>query len=52
MAYFAEINILKRVTRVIAVYDEDTQDENGNEVESDEFPTRLSLRKLLFYLNC
>ena len=34
MAYFAEIDILKRVTRVIAVYDEDTQDENGNEVES------------------
>ena len=33
MAYFAEIDILKRVTRVIAVYDEDTQDDNGNEVE-------------------
>tara|TARA_Y100000034_G_C6671511_1_gene294829 strand:+ start:218 stop:619 length:402 start_codon:yes stop_codon:yes gene_type:complete len=34
MAYFAEIDILKRVTRVISVYDEDTQDENGNEDES------------------
>jgi hypothetical protein len=33
MAYFAEIDVLKRVTRVIAVYDEDTQDDNGNEVE-------------------
>ena len=34
MAYFAEIDVLKRVTRVIKVYDEDTQDENGIEVES------------------
>ena len=34
MAYFAEIDVLKRVTRVIKVADEDTQDENGNEVES------------------
>jgi len=34
MAYFAEIDALKRVTRVIKVYDEDTQDENGVEVES------------------
>jgi hypothetical protein len=34
MAYFAEIDESSIVTRVIAVSDEDTQDENGNEVES------------------
>tara|TARA_R100000322_G_scaffold146181_1_gene102375 strand:+ start:144 stop:542 length:399 start_codon:yes stop_codon:yes gene_type:complete len=34
MAYFAEIDALKRVVRVIKVYDEDTQDENGVEMES------------------
>ena len=33
MAHFAEIDILKRVTRVIVVDDKDTQDKNGNEVE-------------------
>ena len=34
MAHFAEIDVLKRVTQVIVVGDKDTQDENGNEVES------------------
>ena len=34
MAYFAEIDVLKRVTRVIKIADEDTQDESGKEVES------------------
>jgi|TARA_Y100000296_G_C5013788_1_gene176446 hypothetical protein len=34
MAYFAKLNELNEVTQVIAVADKDTQDENGNEVES------------------
>jgi len=34
MAHFAQINNSSIVTRVIAVYDEDTQDDSSNEVES------------------
>jgi hypothetical protein len=34
MAHFAEIDILKRVLRILVVDDKDTQDKNGNEVES------------------
>ena len=34
MAHFAEINDLKKVIRVLVVDDRDTQDENGDEVES------------------
>ena len=34
MAYFAEIDAAKKVIRVIAVGDKDTQDKEGNEVES------------------
>ena len=34
MAHFAEIDDSNRVIRVVVVDDKDTQDENGNEVES------------------
>jgi hypothetical protein len=34
MAHFAELDIFKKVLRVLAVDDKDTQDEKGNEVES------------------
>ena len=34
MAHFAEINDSNKVIRVVVVDDKDTQDENGNEVES------------------
>jgi len=34
MAHFAEINDLKKVIRVLVVDDKDTQDADGNEVES------------------
>jgi len=34
MAHFAEINDSNRVIRVVVVDDKDTQDENGDEVES------------------
>ena len=34
MAHFAEINDSNRVIRVVVVDDRDTQDENGDEVES------------------
>jgi hypothetical protein len=34
MAHFAELDVLKRVIRVLALDDKDTQDKNGNEVES------------------
>jgi len=34
MAHFAEIDILKKVLRVLVVEDKDTQNKKGNEVES------------------
>ena len=34
MAAFAEINVLKKVIRVLALDDKDTQDKHGNEVEA------------------
>ena len=34
MAHFAEIDALQRVIRVLVVEDKDTQDKNGNEVDS------------------
>ena len=34
MAYFAEIDVFNIVTQVIKLNDEDTQDSDGNEVES------------------
>jgi len=34
MAHFAEINVLKKVVKVLVVDDKDTHDEHGNEVES------------------
>jgi hypothetical protein len=34
MARFAEIDVLKKVIRVLVLDDKDTQDKNGNEVES------------------
>ena len=34
MAYFAEIDDSNKVLRVLALADKDTQDENGNEVET------------------
>tara|TARA_R100001530_G_C4222519_1_gene130360 strand:+ start:77 stop:466 length:390 start_codon:yes stop_codon:yes gene_type:complete len=34
MAHFAEINVFKKVVRVLVVEDKDTQDKHGNEVES------------------
>ena len=34
MAHFAELDIFKKVIKVIVVDDKDTQDKNGNEVES------------------
>ncbi len=33
MAHFAEIDILKRVLRVVVLEDKDTQDDKGNEME-------------------
>lgn len=34
MAHFAELNIFKKVLRVLTLENKDTQDKNGNEVES------------------
>jgi hypothetical protein len=34
MAHFAELNIFKKVLRVLTLDNKDTQDKNGNEVES------------------
>tara|TARA_Y100000310_G_scaffold236881_1_gene240147 strand:- start:198 stop:428 length:231 start_codon:yes stop_codon:yes gene_type:complete len=34
MARFAELDVSKRVIRILVLDDKDTQDENGNEVES------------------
>ena len=34
MAHFAEIDVLHRVVRVVALNDKDTQDIDGNEIES------------------
>jgi hypothetical protein len=34
MAHFAELDVLKKVIRVLVLDDKDTQDKNGNEVES------------------
>jgi hypothetical protein len=34
MAHFAEIDVLKKVVRVLVVDDKDTQNKKGNEVES------------------